>query len=695
MRFLRKRKISLPSWTKKKSFIAFFSLLGFTLGSYFGFYLHHYEFLALFLLLSLLFLFLSIRQGRGALIAFLLSLSLSFGLERIPLPSEKEGMGVTSGIVIETKANYFLFRNGIRTYYVYEKETEREVGDVLEINGKKEEMKETTYEGRFSFREYLLTRGIRYSINPKTISVKKEMPLRLRKKEKEFLSHFSNETRSLIDSLLFDKRNYHDETIQNASSLGILYLFSSSGIYLSLSLLMLEKLLRRFFSRRRCQAISLVFLLLIHPFNIAKIGFYRVFISRALSFFFVNDKWKLDSLGKASMTGLLLSLYSFRIPLRSAFLIGEGMMIYHAFLSSFFAQKKKKERKIASFLSFRFFLLPMSLMNGYNHIFSFLYASFLPFFIFPFACLSSLSFLSVPFSLLNQYATFLSSLLSILVRIDVTIPILGNFGPYLIFLYYLSFFGFYYLSRAGFTFLKKAVPLSFFLLYLIQALPIQNSFDGEVTFINVGQGDAILVRERNHSFLIDTGGVVSFDLGKEVSVPYLRRKRIYTLDAIIITHADYDHAGALESIRASFPVKKIIRSKESFPLTIGSMSIRNLNTYSGESENEKSLVLYMEHFGKKWLFMGDAPSSIEKRIINDYPGLRCDVLKVGHHGSDTSSSLPFLKTVKPKEAIISVGAKNRYHHPNEEVMARLSALHIAIRRTDIEGTITYKSWLNY
>jgi competence protein ComEC len=96
--------------------------------------------------------------------------------------------------------------------------------------------------------------------------------------------------------------------------------------------------------------------------------------------------------------------------------------------------------------------------------------------------------------------------------------------------------------------------------------------------------------------------------------------------------------------------------------------------------------------GKKWLFTGDAPIAIEKKILERYPDIDCDILKIGHHGSDTSSSYDFLKAVSPEVAIISVGAKNSYGHPSASVLERLDALEIPYRRTDKEGTITYQSY---
>ena len=95
---------------------------------------------------------------------------------------------------------------------------------------------------------------------------------------------------------------------------------------------------------------------------------------------------------------------------------------------------------------------------------------------------------------------------------------------------------------------------------------------------------------------------------------------------------------------------------------------------------------------KVFLFTGDAPVEVEKKILEDNPNLTCDVLKVGHHGSNTSTSEEWLDALKPKEAVISVGYQNKYGHPNKEVVERLEKRNILIRRTDLEGTVTYARW---
>ena len=139
----------------------------------------------------------------------------------------------------------------------------------------------------------------------------------------------------------------------------------------------------------------------------------------------------------------------------------------------------------------------------------------------------------------------------------------------------------------------------------------------------------------------------------------------------------------------NFDVGRFVDDPSDFPLTIGGLTFQNHNVYSWGEENEDSLVLSFSLLGETFLFTGDAGVAVEKRIIEDNPGLRCTILKVGHHGSKTSTSSEFLQTLKPREAIVSVGAKNTYGHPDPGVISRLKEAGIRIRRTDEEGSICY------
>ena len=148
--------------------------------------------------------------------------------------------------------------------------------------------------------------------------------------------------------------------------------------------------------------------------------------------------------------------------------------------------------------------------------------------------------------------------------------------------------------------------------------------------------------------------------------------------------------GAAKDLMKSFNVKRYVDSKDDFPLKIGGIELINYNVYESDDINETSLFIGTKILGYSFLFTGDAGQVTERKIIKDNPSLDCDILKVGHHGSETSSCIEFLKAVTPEVAVISVGRVNSHGHPKDAVLGRLRAVGAKIRRTDLEGTITYR-----
>ena len=168
--------------------------------------------------------------------------------------------------------------------------------------------------------------------------------------------------------------------------------------------------------------------------------------------------------------------------------------------------------------------------------------------------------------------------------------------------------------------------------------------------------------------------------------------KIYSIDYLLITHEDFDHNGAKDSLMNNYKVSNVVDREECFPLKVGNVLINNLNPYAftnDRGENNSSLVLDFTLAGQKFLLMGDASKDIEKAILRIYPTIDCDILKVGHHGSNTSSGFDFIKTISPREAVISVGKNNNYGHPHLDVLNTLRHFGVVIRRTDLEGTICY------
>ncbi|KAB2333934.1 DNA internalization-related competence protein ComEC/Rec2 [Bacillus mesophilum] len=262
-----------------------------------------------------------------------------------------------------------------------------------------------------------------------------------------------------------------------------------------------------------------------------------------------------------------------------------------------------------------------------------------------------------------------------------------------------------------------------------------NSFSpyGEVTMIDVGQGDSIFIQlpYGQGNYLIDTGGLFRFpeekwrerkkpfEIGRDTIVPFLKSKGVRTLDKLMITHGDVDHIGGSEAILNEMDVKEVLMAAEAEPSEaerkLEAASINNdievhnvqagIGWKSGQSffhimlpgespesmeENNGSIVMYAEIGGLRWLFMGDAEESGEKLLIDHYGNLRADVLKVGHHGSKTSTSIELLQTVQPQYALISAGRNNLYGHPHGEVIDKLNEEKTFILRTDLHGAITYK-----
>ncbi|MDU1601571.1 MAG: ComEC/Rec2 family competence protein [Clostridium sp.] len=237
----------------------------------------------------------------------------------------------------------------------------------------------------------------------------------------------------------------------------------------------------------------------------------------------------------------------------------------------------------------------------------------------------------------------------------------------------------------------------------------------KVHFIDVGQADSILIQQGNENMLIDAGNNEDEDTIKS----YLNNLGITEFKYVVGTHAHEDHIGSLDYIMNSFKVGKIyfpkvtattkkfenlvkaVKNKgmqftapkvgEIFNLGQAKCTILAPNSNNYEDANNDSIVIKLEYGSNSFMFTGDAEDVSEKEMLSKGLDLKADVLKVGHHGSKSSSCDEFLNTVNPKYAVISVGKDNDYGHPNKESLQRLSSRGIQIYRTDESGTIVATS----
>lgn len=243
--------------------------------------------------------------------------------------------------------------------------------------------------------------------------------------------------------------------------------------------------------------------------------------------------------------------------------------------------------------------------------------------------------------------------------------------------------------------------------------PVPNSSGFKVHFIDVGQADAALVICDGKTMLIDGGNADDSNL----MYAFLKNRGVTHLDYVIATHAHEDHAGGLSGALNYATVGKVYCPTTSYSSNAFSNFVKNVQK-QGKSitvpsvgtqfalgsavcsvlavnttadTNNTSIVLRIVYGNTSFLFTGDAEREVEQSMINRGVNLHSTVLKVGHHGSSTSSSYQFLWNVMPQYAVISCGKGNSYGHPHDEVLSRLHDAHINVFRTDMQGDITCTS----
>lgn len=610
---------------------------------------------------------------------------------------------------INDKTITIYFDNIIGKYYVDNDEKVKEFkdnysfGDKIYIEGEISVPNNNTIPNNFNYKDYLYHKYIYYIIKIDKIKM-------ISKNDNIFLN-IKNSIYKRIDTIKYNdylyafilgKSYYIDsEVLNNYKINGITHLFALSGLHVSMFSSIILFILKKIkLNEKLSYFITSLFLIFF-----AFIASFTPSIIRSVLFFIlssINNVYYLYIKPKY----LLYIVFSILIFINPFYIYDTGFIL--SFCISFFIllfnEKNKINNNLLSILVISILStlssLPIIINMSYeinilgfiNNLFFIPYVTYI---VFPLSIIvvfiSKLSFILNFLIIIMEYVSKVSSNIF---NIKLIFPKMSLF---LIIIYYVLLI----------LIVKKINLKKIFIIYL-SFLYFRCDFDKNnyVYFIDVGQGDSVLiVTKNNKSILIDTGGKVgsNYSLMKSNVIPFFKSIGIRKLDYLFITHGDYDHAGYGIDLVNNFNVKNRFTNKGKYNLLekklniksfnnsyikIDNVEIYSLNSKHYNNENSDSLVLLVIIDNYKLLFMGDASINTEKDIMNNYDIGDVFILKVGHHGSKTSSSEEFINSVNPKYSIISVGKNNKFGHPNKEVLDNLS--NSKIYRTDIDGSIMFK-----
>lgn len=237
----------------------------------------------------------------------------------------------------------------------------------------------------------------------------------------------------------------------------------------------------------------------------------------------------------------------------------------------------------------------------------------------------------------------------------------------------------------------KHFKWKYMILFLIPFIEVFCNPFFQVYTLNIGQGDCSIIVEPFYKsvVMIDCGQSLYRDNVERIIFPFLENKNIHTIDTLILTHADFDHSGGYDRLKDMVKIKQVIKDSKD-KVNVEYPFYLLLQERMAKDENDSSIISYFTYDHLNYLFMGDASKEIEKQLMDTYD-LKADVIKVGHHGSNTSSDAAFLDSLDCKIALISAGYKNKYDHPSTETLKTLDHLHIHTFCTSTDGSIAIYS----
>lgn len=572
------------------------------------------------------------------------------------------------------------------------------LGQTVKIEGKGKEIEANRNFYLFNYKKYLQSKRIKYAVTIQKMELKKEgIPL-LYKIKNSFLAYLEgfDDIKEYMVLLLYGENTLDNALYEEYRKIGIVHLFAISGMHIQFFVHLFKKKI----IRKRIQKM-VIFLFLTFYLFLAKPspGIVRAILCENI-FILGNNKIKRRE--------ILLFVFFSMLLYNPYFLYHIGFQL--SFLLSFILGFIKEKRYIVGLwkTSFVSFLVSLPIVVNMNFEINFLTPLYNILFV-PFV-----SYLLFPSLVLTLIIPILEPIIYIEILILEGSTKLFSQIPSLVSLGYFSFPScliFYFIL--GMCSYKK--NFVFFLIIFLGIHYFKHDLlrENKITLLDVGQGDSILIEDGStrHTILIDTGGEWQKSKALSVLVPSLKARGIHKLDALILSHGDFDHVGSAIELLQNFKVEKVyLNGGTDTKIEIEILTYLEKNNIlykkvieekmedkelgftlfhfqNRTDENEDSLVTYMKLATYNILLMGDAGEGTEKKLIDMYKFPKMDILKVGHHGSKYSSAKVFLKEIEPEYALISVGKANTYGHPSPDVINRLTDVNTTILKTSTQGSI--------
>ena len=601
----------------------------------------------------------------------------------------------------------------------YYDDFECKLGEQIKAVGEMKKPKSNTNFYLFNYKNYLLSEKINYTFSAHNIQVINNHPNFLYKIKNALNDHIKNyQSKAYLNALVLGNDNDINENIEASyQTNGISHLLAISGAQITLFSAILLYLFNKFFSKNISYVITIIFLL-VYLF----ITSFSPSVLRATIFFIIltiNKQFelKINTLSLLILTASFLLIinpyYIYSLGFTLSFTVSFYLLLFKDIINKYenYFSKTLIISLIAFFASTPIIINSFFKLNLLSPLINMYFVPLMTFIIYPVALIT---FIFKPLDLIFlNLVTIMENASMRLSNINFLNLSLSHLNIFFFVIYYVIITLILYKWLKG----KNYILILFLILFFHHNINYLNP-SHSLTMIDVGQGDSFLIKLKHNkgNILIDTGGIPSYDdkkpydIAKNITIPYLQAEGIDHLDYLIITHGDYDHMGEAINLVENFKVEKVIFNcgeyndlekelikvldKKRIPyyscikeLNIDKNKLYFLQTKEYDNENDNSNVIYTELNGYKFMFMGDASNTTEYEILNEYNLPDIDVLKVGHHGSKTSSSEEFINEIKPKYSIISVCKNNRYGHPNKEVLNNLKDS--KIYRTDEYGSVMF------